>query len=243
LVVLGALLVVSTGSVFGQEILGTMTNFDVFNLVGHPVDDFEMCFSGIQDPSCVEGWFDGWGTPPTIFETEDGFCVRWVDCDNGIPDGEDRHFGLYLAPECLEAMLYEGLCIRSYWTVGGIRVMEIPVPEQFWRAENGAIVDIVRYCNDDVGKVTITRWFAAITSRVSLTQLTWNEIDELIREHDGEWTLVEDQMPLEPNGEDIEVRIPVTSRHRAVVVKYEIVWNDQVASRVINATNISPPCD
>lgn len=260
LVLVGALVVGGALGVSGQEVIGTLTNFDVVNFTRCPVDDFEMCFERISDLECVEGWYSGWGTPPTIFQSENGFCVRWADCGHGIMPGDVVHFGLYVRPECFAYMLAVGLCAHAWWTIGGIRVQEVPLPVQFWEAADGFIIDVVRFCDYTNGPVEITREYATLSERIPLDELTWDRTDEIVSANarviglaertqilfptggEGGWTLAERGEVVYPNEKDLVLRIPVDSEDRAVIVRYTVSLNGEIVTRVINEAYIIPPC-
>lgn len=242
LVVLGlamSLIVGSAGLLLGQEVIGTMTNFDVVNTSSCPVDDFQVCFEDMSFPPhigpwCVDSWYQGWGTPPAITSTADGFCVRWIDMDGAVLPGDLRHFGLRLDPDCLFYMNDAGVCARAFWTIGGYRVKEVPLPMQSWLAQDGVVVDMIAYCNDDVGEIEVERGYATFGEIIDLDMMMWENLDMLMAEYATSGMYVDEVFTMMPSGEPAYLDIPVNSGDKSVMVWYLVRVNDVETTRVIN---------
>ena len=241
LVLAGVLLLAVGPLVGGQapEVIGTMTNFDVINLSGCPVDDFEVCFYdeagvGLNGLGCIESWYHGWGTPPTIIQNREGFCVRWLDCNRAVLPGDIVHFGLHLDPKCLDTIRETHACVRAFWTVGGYRVQEVPLPLQTWLAQDGVVIDLIRYCNDDVGPVEIERGFATLSEIVDLELLMWDNLDSLLSEYATSSEFLNERLILYPNEGEAALEIHPQPGDRAILVWYTVRVNGEISTRVIN---------
>ena len=223
----------------GQEVIGTLTNFDVVNTSSCPVDDFEVCFEDMSDPPhsgpwCIESWYQGWGAPPDVTSTADGFCVRWHDINGAIQPGGVRHFGLRLAPDCLYYMNEVGVCARAFWTIGGYRVKEVPLPMQSWLEEDGVVIDMIAYCNDDVGMIEVERGYATLREALDLNMMMWKNIDMILSEYATSGEYIDDTFKMEPSGEPAYLRIPVGREDRAIMVWYLVRVDGIETTRVMN---------
>ena len=49
---------------FAQEVVGSLSNFDVRNTDDRPYNDFELVLSGDVSRECIRGFYPGWGAPP-----------------------------------------------------------------------------------------------------------------------------------------------------------------------------------
>jgi hypothetical protein len=112
-----------------QTIVGWLSNFDVHNDYGEPIDNFELEFYGKIVPSDIEyvygvggtpwlspahekdfglpwgkqwlgpTWYGGWGVPPQIKSIPGGIEIIWIDPDHPVQPCEWIHFGVALDPD------------------------------------------------------------------------------------------------------------------------------------------------
>ena len=50
----------------GREIIGRLSNFDVYNTDRASYNDLELHFIGRIKPDCIKEWYPGWGAPPRV---------------------------------------------------------------------------------------------------------------------------------------------------------------------------------
>jgi len=242
----GLLLLLLGAGGTAQGIVGTLSNFDVHNADNRPYDDLELHILGRIDPDCIWGWYNGWGAPPDITTGSDlgaGITVRWSEPDDPIEHCRTEHFGLVIDPECKGPFT-----VCAFWSYGGKRVREVPMPWQFWEAADGVVRDIIRLpevCR--VEPLLVDREFATLPEELPLEALMWDEVDRYTREMGREWT-TEDRRPviLLP-GEEIVLDIPVTEKDRAVLVRYTVRHEgdpERVVTRFVNEAVLGPstPC-
>jgi len=115
LVFLGAALPASS-----QEVVGSLSNFDVRNTDDRRYNDFEIELTGDLDRDCIRGFYPGWGAPPKVTRGSSagpGVTITWQDRDDPIDSGRSEHFGVHL--QC------DGpITARGFWSVDGRRARE-----------------------------------------------------------------------------------------------------------------------
>jgi hypothetical protein len=229
-----------------QEIVGTLSNFDVHNGDDQRYDDLELHILGEIDTDCILDWYDGWGAPPEILPGSmlgPGITVRWSEPNDPIEYCRTEHFGLVIDPKCVGPFT-----VCAFWSQGGDPVAEIPVPWQFWEAGDGAVRDIIRFpdaCR--IGPLLVEREYVALPEEIPLKLLMWDDVETYVREMRRRWRTA-DRSPrlLEPGGE-LVLDIPVGEEDRAVVVRYTVRLEEdpeRVVSRFVNEAILSPigPC-
>ena len=240
-----ALFCLGTGGA-AQEIMGTLSNFDVHNADNRPYDDFELHILGRIDPSCILGWYKGWGTPPDILPGSDlgvGITVRWSNPDDPIEHCRTEHFGLVIDPECQGPF-----AVCAFWSYQGKRVREVPVPWQFWESADGRVRDIIRLpevCQ--LGPVLVQREFITLPEELPLEALMWDEVERYTAEMGRRWTRADEKWEMLFPGREIVLDIPVTEKDRAVLVRYTVRLEEdpeRVITRFINEAVLSaiPRC-
>lgn len=228
------LLLMSTGlPATAQEVTGSLSNFDVRNVDERRYDDFELMLFGEIDRECIRGFYPGWGGPPKVRpETPfgPGVTIVWRDARDPIGPGRTEHFGVRL--DC------DGpITARGFWSLRGEPVREVPLPWQIWRAEGGAVWDVVRLpreLSDEIMErgVVIERQWVTLPEPIELEQLNWKEVEYLVRRMERRWKSLDPER-LGP-GDKAVLEIPTTSRDRAAVVRYTVRSGRQVVSRFVN---------
>lgn len=223
------LLVTSAVPAAAQEVTGSLSNFDVRNADRRSYDDFELMLFGEIDRRCIQGFYPGWGGRPEIRPETPfgrGVTIVWQDPRDPIGPGRSEHFGVRLACD-------GPITARGFWSVGGRPVREVPLPWQVWRAENGTVWDIVQMPRDpELERIEIERQWVTLPEPVELERLMWDEVEVLVRRLQRRWTRLEPER-LGP-GEKVVLKIPVTSRDQAVVVRYVVRSGRRVLSRFTN---------
>lgn len=154
---------------FSQQIRGTLSNFDAQNQNNATMTNLELDLRLIE-PSAILSFYqgpNGWGLPPIVRDVG-GTEVTWADFRAPILPGQMRHFGLNLAGG---AAVPCG--VQAYWT-RHLKVIELPVPWQTWRAEPGRIIDVIRLSPDFGDSVLIQREWAVVPFTVPLDDLIWD---------------------------------------------------------------------
>jgi len=219
-----------------QEIIGTLSNFDVHNADNRPYDDLELHILGEIGPECIWGWYNGWGAPPKILPGSDlgpGVTIRWSEPDDPIDHCRTEHFGLVIDPECVGPFT-----VCAFWSYGGDRVREIPVPWQFWEAADGVVRDIIRLPDIcQIGQLLLEREYVTLPEELPLDALMWDEVDRYTQEMGREWVRADRKWEILMPGREIVLDIPVTDEDRAVLVRYTVRLEEdpeRVVTRFIN---------
>ena len=225
------------------RIIRTFTNFDAHNLVWDSlaVDNLELEFFGLMETSDILAWYRGparWGLPPRINSFNAGYVpglpggveVTWLDRISPIPYCEKRHFGLQLCPD----LTSDSVSVQAYWT--RIRkVVQIPVPWQFWQIMPGVVRDIIRLSDTYPEPVAIDRDYVVLPEPVSLDSLNWDillpaEVDWIPARQDTPYSVLR---PAEYLGLQIDI-FPET---RAVLVRYNVASIDQPDTPITRFVN------
>jgi len=196
-------------------IMGSLSNFDVINLGDVPYTNLELDIRNVQ-PEHILGWYQGanaWGLHPdgsgpairALPQTE----VMWADFWNPLPYCETRHFGIELVGDATPP------CgVQAYWTQHG-KVVEIPVPWQWWEPGQGGVIDVIQLSPEFRAPVWVVREFAVLDRRIPLDELNWDNPGI-------PWIEVpSDPMPLFP-GEALPLDIQTPPGARAALVRYQI---------------------
>ena len=222
-----------TSSLEGQEapeISGSLSSFEVRNTDRRAYTDLEMQISGEIEPDCIRA-LPGWGAPPLIREGTSvgrGVTIRWRNRRDPIEPGRSERFGLDLkCGDRLEA--------RAFWSIGGRPAAEIPVPWQTWQARPGVIWDVIQLPGDvDIEPVAVQRELVTLKRAVSPEALTWNDVERLVARTGLEWQRFDREPVKVPPGEQLTLRIPVSSEDQAVIVRYTVQHEGRVISRFVN---------
>ena len=221
----------------GREIIGRLSNFDVYNTDRASYNDLELHLIGRIDPDCIKGWYPGWGAPPKLKSGTpfgQGVTVVWANPNDPIEPRRNEHFGLHIG--CDDR--YE---VRGVWSMNGRRVREIPVPWQFWETGPGVVRDIIRLPRElEAAPMSVRRAFVTLPERLPLKALIWNEVDNAVHRMGRRWTPV-DRNPKEIlPGRSVVLKIPVRKADSAVLVRYEVLSRGRVISRFINEAILAP---
>ena len=226
-----------------QEIIGTLSNFDVHNGSNRPYDDLELHILGRIDPRCILASYPGWGAPPKILTGSDlgaGITVRWSAPNDPIEPCRTEHFGLRIDPNCVGPFT-----VCAFWSYGGKRVQEIPLPWQFWEAEDGIVRDIIRLpeiCR--VEPLLIEREYITVPDELPLDALMWDTIDRYTRQMGREWKAADRRWTLLVPGKELVLDIPVSEGDRAVLVRYTVRLEsdpEHIVTRFINEAILGGP--
>ena len=212
-----------------QEVVGSLSNFDVRNNDERRYNDFELELIGDVNRECIRGFYPGWGAPPKVtrgLTPGSGVTITWEDRNDPIEPGRSEHFGVN--------MTCEGpITARGFWSIDGRRVREIPLPWQVWQAREGVIWDIIQMPRElETGPVRVQREWVTLPKPVELERLNWGEIDSLVRRSRLEWRRTE---PITlGSGERATLEIPATARELAVLVRYTVESRQGAISRFVN---------
>jgi hypothetical protein len=213
------------------SIAGSLSNFDVRVAGARAVDGFQLELAGRIEPDCIRGWYPGWGAPPAIkpgTSQGPGITVSWQSADDPLRLGRSEHFGLSM--EC------EGeIAARGFWTRDGRRVAEVPLPWQTWETRPEVVWDVIRMAADvDIDKVAVLRESVTLPRRIPLEKLNWDAVEEIVREMRRQWTPA-DRRPLPlTRGERTVLKVPVQADDQAVLVRYVVSVDGEIASRFLN---------
>jgi hypothetical protein len=207
-----------------------LTNVDIVSFGRQAYDDVEFVFAPPFSAEWISGWFEGWGTPPTINPSAEGVQVLWSSPRQAITPGNDVHVGLELVGEDQFSSLID---VQAYWSASGKRLEAIPLPWQSWRMNKGEIVDLLYLSpSQDWEGVKISRSVALLPEPLDLNQLLWDQVDSAVREMGGAWSNVDRRnVELKP-GQMLELTVPAGTG--AVIVRYVVFWKEGVVIRVIN---------
>ncbi|MEW5807729.1 MAG: hypothetical protein AB1756_10355 [Acidobacteriota bacterium] len=217
------------------QIMGTLSNFDAHNDSDDSMTNLELDLRNIN-PVDILKFYQGanaWGIP-AIKRDIGGSEVTWADFRNPIQQGQMYHFGLRIDPNAPHP------CgVQAYWT-RHVKVIEIPVPWQTWRAEPNTIVDVIRLDANFAEAVMIKREYAVGPFRVPLDDLNWDVPLPV------SWTPVPtDPVVLNP-GDKVELSIPVVPGDQGVFVRYTVALQrnpDNVITRFVNEAEIEMGLD
>jgi hypothetical protein len=212
-----------------QEVVGSLSNFDVRNTDERRYDDFELMLFGKIDRECIKGFYPGWGAPPRVSPGTpfgDGVTITWRDRTDPIEPGRTEHFGVHLTcPGPITA--------RGFWSIGGRPAREVPLPWQVWQARDGVIWDIIQMPPElEAGPVQVVREWVTLPEPVKLENLNWDDVEQLVRRYRREWRRTE-PVNLGP-GERAVLEIPAKKEDRAALVRYVVRSRQGNVSRFIN---------
>ena len=230
-VVVLAVLTIACGAqlTFAQEIVGSLSNFDVRNTDDRPYNDFELVLFGDVDRECIRGFYPGWGAPPKVTRgtpSGSGVTITWQDRDDPIEPGRSEHFGVNLTCE-------GPITARGFWSIDGRRAREIPLPWQVWRVRDGVVWDIIQMPRElEAGQVRVQREWVTLPEPVALERLNWADVERLVPRSRREWQGSE-PVTLGP-GEHATLEIPATAGDGAVLVRYTVQSRQGIVSRFVN---------
>ncbi|MDH5373483.1 MAG: hypothetical protein OEX97_11120, partial [Acidimicrobiia bacterium] len=237
----GLLLLVTGVPATAQEVVGSLSNFDVRNTDRRAYNDFELMLFGDVSRECLQGFYPGWGSRPRVLEDTSfgpGVTITWADRSDPIQPDRTEHFGV--------RMNCEGpITARGFWSIDGQPVREVPLPWQVWRSRGETIWDVVQMPREfEDGRVRIRRQWVTLPEPIELERLNWKEVEELVRRQQRRWQSLDDER-LGP-GERALLEIPVTSKDQAVVVRYVVETERGLVARFINEailawTSVCPP--
>ncbi len=208
----------------------TLVNIDIVNTWPERMDDIELIFYEPFSPEWITDWYDGWGAPPEIGYGSGGAHVRWASPRMGVSPGQSVHIGLELAG----TQQFESLInAAALWSIGGQPIFPIPIPWQSWRVDGNEVVDLIYLSPAFDDAVQVRRWFAVVPEPIPLSQLLWEQSEAIVHEIGGRWLLVDNRpVTLYPGQDPLELLISADAA--AVLVRYEVLWKEEVISRVIN---------
>ncbi len=212
-----------------QEVVGSLSNFDVRNTDERRYDDFELMLFGKIDRECIRGFYPGWGAPPKIRPGTPfgpGVTITWQDQTDPIEPGRTEHFGVRLTCQ-------GPITARGFWSIDGRPVKEVPLPWQVWEARDGVVWDIIQMPRElEAGRVQVQREWVTLPKPVELERLNWDDVERLVRRFQREWRRA-DPETLGP-GERAVLKIPATAEDQAVLVRYTVKSRQGIVSRFIN---------
>ena len=210
----------------------TLVNIDITNPERMPFDDIELVFFEPFSAEWITGWYDGWGAPPQIQPSSDGTLVRWSTPLSRmfVEPGQSVHIGLELNGDQQFGALID---VIASWSFGGQPMFPIPIPWQSWRVDGHEVIDLIYLSPAFEDAVQIRRWFAVVPEPIPLNRLLWEESEAIVEEMGGRWLLVDNRpVTLFPGQDPLELLISADAA--AVLVRYEVLWQESVVTRVIN---------
>lgn len=214
---------------FAQEVVGSLSNFDVRNTDERPFNDFELVLIGEIDRECIRGFYPGWGGPPKISPRTSfgpGVTITWQNREDPIEPGRTEHFGVRLTCQ-------GPITARGFWSIDGRPAKEVPLPWQVWEARDGVVWDIVQMPRElEAGRVQVQREWVSLPEPVELERLNWDDVESLVRRFQRKWQSSEPET-LGP-GERALLEIPATADDRAILVRYTVRSRQGIVSRFIN---------
>ncbi|MBN1859670.1 hypothetical protein JW848_10790, partial [Candidatus Bipolaricaulota bacterium] len=207
-----------------------LVNIDIVNIWPELVDDIELIFYEPFSSEWISDWYDGWGAPPEIGRTSEGTRVRWSSPRMPVLPEQSVHIGLELTGE----QQFESILnVAALWSIGGQPIFPIPLPWQSWRIDGNEVVDLIFLSPALRETVQIRRWFAVVPEPIPLNRLLWEESEATVQEMGGRWLLVDNRpVNLYPGQDPLELLISADAA--AVLVRYEVLWNEAVVTRMIN---------
>ncbi|MFQ5526624.1 MAG: hypothetical protein ACE5GX_10220 [Thermoanaerobaculia bacterium] len=233
-VALALLLAFAAVPATAQEVVGSLSNFDVRNNDRRTFNDFELMLFGRVSRECIESFYPGWGSEPKVSEGTPfgrGVTITWANSRDPIQPGRTEHFGVRMSCE-------GPITARGFWSIDGRPVREVPLPWQVWRAGAEAILDVVELPEDlDIQRVRIQRQWVTIPEPIDLEELNWDEVEERVIRFRRRWRGQDDEI-LGP-GDSAPLKIPVTLADKAVLVRYVVESEQGLVARFINEAILS----
>jgi hypothetical protein len=171
----------SVQSVDAAEVHGTLSNFDLYNHSGVPVNDMEMTLTGTGlTCSDIIDYYEGWGTSNNqpaggCQQVSSGVIkIKWSNSVSILND-EYRHFGVRLRDGAPDVRVQQ-----VTWTFDGVVKDTVPVLWQAWRGEvDCSMTDIIRRAtgSDFQNRTyTVSRSWAYDEIGVSLNHLVRGDV-------------------------------------------------------------------
>ena len=214
---------------FAQEVVGSLSNFDVSNTDDRPYNDFELVLIG-EDRPRVHSWF-----LPRLGRSAEADATHTIRprCDDHMADerdpiepGRTEHFGVRLTCQ-------GPIAARGFWSIDGRPAKEVTLPWQVWEARDGVVWDIVQMPRElEAGRVRLQREWVTLPEPVELEQLNWDDVESLVRRFQRTWQSSEPET-LGP-GERALLEIPATADDRAILVRYTVRSRQGIVSRFVN---------
>ncbi len=152
------------------QIIGTLSNFDVFNRTGQFVNDFKITIVG-GNAGMVRGTYNNplYG-PGVVMPMPGNVMIKWGPNGNFVPPGGIQHFGVSYFGNPIQAGT---VCFD--WTLNG---QVVPTggdpnrPQQIWNQRLNRVVDVIRNTTWRVPRRTWVQRFGLVLNReVQLEEL------------------------------------------------------------------------